>query len=80
MFYALGHFSKFIPPGSIRISTKSDDFQGLSVLSCLRPDGLVTVIILNAISNEIALQLNDSYSGFISLTVKPNSIYTLVYA
>lgn len=80
MFYALGHFSKFIPQGSIRISTKFNDTQGLSVLSCLRPDGLVTVVILNVLSNARSLQLNDTYTGFMKLTIKPKSIYTLVYA
>lgn len=80
MFYALGHFSKFIPSGSVRIQGESTDLQGLSVLSCLRPDGLVAIVILNMMTNEISLQINDTHSGLINLVIGPSSIYTVIYA
>ncbi|CAH1104381.1 unnamed protein product [Psylliodes chrysocephalus] len=46
MFYALGHFSKFIPRGSIRIDVSqfSSDTQ---TIAFKRPDGGVAIIILN---------------------------------
>lgn len=50
IYYALGHFSKFIPENSIRIRHSKDNstaFAGVEILSCLRPDGMVSVILLN---------------------------------
>lgn len=46
MFYVLGHFSKFILPGSQRIdSTITGD--GVNGIAFLRPDGKVAVVIRN---------------------------------
>jgi glucosylceramidase len=53
MYYALGHFSKFLPANSLRIHHEVTNekglapVQGLGVLSCLRPDNSVALIILN---------------------------------
>lgn len=49
-FYTIGHFSKFIVPGSQKIdSTKQIDLIGRNVdaVSFLRPDGKVAVVIRN---------------------------------
>lgn len=46
MFYAIGHFSKFVPPGSFRIGTLSG-VDGLNVAAFSRPDGGVVLVILN---------------------------------
>lgn len=46
MFYALGHFSKFIVPGSVRLKTTfvGDDIRAVAFL---RPDNIKAVVILN---------------------------------
>ncbi|CAL8109725.1 unnamed protein product [Orchesella dallaii] len=81
MFYALGHFSKFIPAGSIRIHHETGSFAGLEILTCLRPDGQIAVVILNLMTeNAVELQLTDSERGNMELLIAPDSIYTLVYA
>ena len=48
MFYALGHFSKYVPEGSIRIGSQlvSNDAD-LSITAFLRPDGKRTAVLLN---------------------------------
>ena len=46
MFYALGHFSKYVPEGSIRIGFQVTDNQ-LSGTAFLQPDGKRTVVLLN---------------------------------
>lgn len=46
MFYALGHFSKFIVTDSVRVDASTTD-DDLDVVGFLRPDGLVAVVILN---------------------------------
>lgn len=46
MFYVIGHFSKFIVPGSQKIdSTITGD--SVDAVSFLRPDGKVAVVIRN---------------------------------
>lgn len=47
MFYALGHFSKFIPRGSIRVKTEVNDYSGVEVVAVKRPDNATTVVVLN---------------------------------
>lgn len=48
IFYALGHFSKFVTPGSVRIGTKrvhSNPYVRL--LAFKRPDNSTMIVILN---------------------------------
>lgn len=46
MFYALGHFSKFIPAGSVRISAKISS-SNIQVVAAKRPDNGTVIAILN---------------------------------
>lgn len=55
-----------------RITTKSDDFQGLSVLSSLRPDKLSNLFFEMHYQMRFSFNLIDIYRGFINLTIKPN--------
>ncbi len=47
MYYALGHFSKYIPENSVRISINLVGDSKLVGTAFLRPDGMRTVVILN---------------------------------
>jgi glucosylceramidase len=48
MYYALGHFSKYIPEDSVRIDMKVVfDDPNLFGTAFLRPDGKRTVVLLN---------------------------------
>jgi glucosylceramidase len=44
-FYALAHFSKFVPPGSIRIG--SNDSEQLANVAFLTPDGKMVLVVSN---------------------------------
>lgn len=47
-YYVLGHFSKFVIPGSVRVDvTVKPERDGIDVLAFLRPDNLKAVIIFN---------------------------------
>lgn len=46
IFYALGHFSKFIIPGSVRIKISSDN-DNIRAVAFIRPDNTKAIIILN---------------------------------
>lgn len=46
MFYTMAHFSRFLPPGSVRVySTQNDEVQNVAFL---RPDGYVALILYNS--------------------------------
>lgn len=47
-FYGIGHFSKFMPPGSVRIDVSFDSTNHqLKALAVKRPDNLIAVILYN---------------------------------
>ncbi|CAD5225608.1 unnamed protein product [Bursaphelenchus okinawaensis] len=48
MYYILGHFSKFIPPGSYRVnSTQSKSDNGFETVSFITPKQQVVVVVMN---------------------------------
>lgn len=47
MFYAMGHFSKYVPEGSLRIFTNFTEGADLTGTGFVRPDGKKAVVILN---------------------------------
>jgi glucosylceramidase len=44
-YYALAHFSKFVPPGSVRIG--SNELEQLSTVAFLTPEGKVVLVAVN---------------------------------
>ena len=44
-YYAVAHFSKFVPPGSVRIG--SNGMEQLSDVAFVRPDGKVVLVVSN---------------------------------
>lgn len=73
-YYALGHFSKYILPGSKRLETvvlgsqrhtaarpygTCDGRDGLEATAFLRPDGLTAVVVLNCGDVEVSFKLQD---------------------
>ncbi|CAG9763952.1 unnamed protein product [Ceutorhynchus assimilis] len=76
MFYALGHFSKFVVPGSVRIGSESV-LSDLEVLSFLRPDGKIVVVLWNKSNEAKSVNLAvDNLAGNLNLPAK--SINTLL--
>ncbi|XP_070073172.1 putative glucosylceramidase 4 [Drosophila takahashii] len=83
IFYAIGHFSKFLPPQSVRIETRIENqgspFTQLSVVGFQRPDGSVALIIYNGQNLPVDVALNDSQRGAINLRLPPRSWHTVLY-
>lgn len=44
-YYTIAHFSKFVPPGSVRIA--SDDMEQMENVAFLTPDGKIVLVIAN---------------------------------
>jgi glucosylceramidase len=78
-FYTIGHFSKFIPPNSVRIGHKVDEkVDGLSVLTVRRPDNATVVVALNANNDEIELNINDSKT-YLTHKISPHSVQSYIW-
>nr|CAD7395805.1 unnamed protein product [Timema poppensis] len=56
MFYALAHFSKFVPPGSVHIGLDTDDDTGIENIAFLTPDNVTVVILQNRESHDACIQ------------------------
>ena len=89
MYYALGHFSKFILPGSVRIwvnstSTHSVFEAPMEATGFLRPDGLIVIVVLNR--DHASLSVDTKYSivlpngKHIDMDVPANSFQTIVFS
>ncbi|XP_065174654.1 lysosomal acid glucosylceramidase-like isoform X2 [Sycon ciliatum] len=89
MYYAIGHFSAFILPGSVRIHTDlSEPFLSwdLETVSFLTPaaisglqQDLVTTVILNKHNTAQTVVFYDPSAGYIERDVQANSIVTIQY-
>ena len=55
-FYVVGHVSRFVPPGSVRVG--SNDVSGLANVAFRRPDGKVVLLVANdgAETRKVALR------------------------
>lgn len=78
IFYAIGHFSRFMPPNSVRVEATSSQ-SSVKTVAFQRPDGSIAVILYNSNSHEVKMGLNDSKRGNIEVTVPAKSIQTYVY-
>jgi glucosylceramidase len=75
-WYALAHFSKFVPPGSIRIGT--NDLEQLDNVAFLTPQGKIVLVVSN--TGNFPFDFAISYQGRIALTSLPaESVGTYVW-
>lgn len=82
LFYAMAHFSTFIPPGSVRIfSSLAVNLSQINVLSVsfLRPDNKISIVLYNNSTMLVDLKIRDTFKGIIFLKLTPKSINTLIY-
>lgn len=80
-FYAMGHFSKFLGPNSVRIHHVSNtkDHANLEVVTFERPDSGTVLTILNKNSHEITMHVHDPQQGYAEVKVKAHSLKTLIW-
>ncbi|XP_023035479.1 lysosomal acid glucosylceramidase [Drosophila willistoni] len=82
IYYAIGHYSKFLPEQSVRIETETNltnEFAQLKVVGFLRPDGTVVLIIYNGENLTVDVALKDSQSGEFNLSIPARSWHTILY-
>lgn len=80
MFYHLGHFSKFVPPGSFRvdISPPTSTVTGLEYIAFMLPDGSKCAVILNRSNSDVKVTLSTG-TGYIVGEIKASSIQTYLW-
>jgi glucosylceramidase len=78
IFYAMGHFSRFILPESVRVSSKSSS-NSVRSTAFLRPDGFVVVILYNRANVAVDVSIVDSISGTLYLNIPPKSIHSIIF-
>ncbi|KAL4709324.1 hypothetical protein ACJJTC_007056 [Scirpophaga incertulas] len=77
MYYAMGHFSKFIPRGSRRVAVRRRSIMTLENLAVLNPRGNIVMVIQNRYRREMYLQIQISPRRYIELTMEPESVKTI---
>jgi len=77
-YYYLGHFSRYIPPGSLILNTTVSNEYLLSAVSAKTPTGDFVVVVQNQIDmpQDYILQHGNKFAHY---TAPGHSIQTLVY-
>lgn len=91
-FYALGHFSKFLVPGSVRIEGISDNVNTALTLDSdangsqlvfqtlfQRPDNSTVLTVLNKNNQSIFLKIHDPLRGSLVTELAANCLETFVW-
>ncbi|XP_075215956.1 glucocerebrosidase 1b isoform X2 [Lycorma delicatula] len=79
MFYALGHFSKFIKPGAVRIYIAPTKYKNVNVLAVLNEDESIVVILHNRSAERFSVILEDAVRGKAVIVMEPFSFNTVIY-
>ena len=80
-FYAMAHFSKFLPPGSIRIDSPIVNKHNNNCLvgAFKTPNDSIVLIVVNTEDVEIDFIAEDEKAGKVVTKIAPKSIQTYVY-
>ncbi len=80
-FYALGHFSKFLPPGSVRIeSTIKEKVNTHTLAAGFRtPQNATVIITVNAEDIDVDFVVEDPTFGKIITKIPSRSIQSYIY-
>jgi glucosylceramidase len=84
MYYVMGHFSKFLTPGSVRIaitaaSGSTSKLADIDYTAFVTPEGYYVVVLFNKESSVQTIKVLTPGSKLVSVTVKATSIQTLVF-
>ncbi|XP_034242145.1 lysosomal acid glucosylceramidase-like [Thrips palmi] len=78
-FYAIGHFSKFLAPGSVRVKVEPESSQGVRTVAFARQDGATVVIFFNSKDANKTVTVSDVFRGAMQIPLTPRSINTVLY-
>lgn len=78
MYYAMGHFSKFLQRGSIRIGL-DDKYDGVTLVAFERPDGSTAIVVINTQDKDIPIEIADASRGSITTVIDAKSFNSILY-
>uniref|UniRef100_A0A1I7XHV7 Glucosylceramidase n=1 Tax=Heterorhabditis bacteriophora TaxID=37862 RepID=A0A1I7XHV7_HETBA len=79
MFYAMGHFSKFVPRGAVRVNSKVTGTALIETTAVIH-NGRRSLVLLNRNSKETPIFIEDIVMNkSMSVIIAPNSIVTFVW-
>lgn len=76
-YYYIGHFSRYIRPGAVRIGTTRYTDK-IEVTAFLNPDGERVLVLLNKMEKEVPVTVREEGLGT-EINMPPHSIYTICY-
>ncbi|HYE82082.1 MAG TPA: glycoside hydrolase family 30 protein [Clostridia bacterium] len=77
-YYYIGHFSKYIEPGAVRIGCSYDTCSKLEATAFKNPDGALIIVVMNANDYETDYTIKIGGEGTV-ITAPAHSIVTLRY-
>ncbi|CAH2063031.1 unnamed protein product, partial [Iphiclides podalirius] len=77
MFYAMGHFSKFIPRGSRVVEVSRMSSAAIDNVAVVTPEGNIVVVLHNTKSYELKVRIRISSDRRVDLIVEPESVKTV---
>ncbi|XP_045521396.1 lysosomal acid glucosylceramidase-like [Pieris brassicae] len=77
MFYALAHFTKFIPKGSQRITIVTKSIVEITNLSFVTPEGNILIILYNSNSRTVNVHVRLSSKRYIEVIIEKETIKTI---
>ncbi|XP_055677795.1 lysosomal acid glucosylceramidase [Lutzomyia longipalpis] len=78
LFYAIGHFSRFITEDSVRIKVSSSDSH-VEVVGFQRPDGRIVLVIYNKKEHAVKVVLNIPLRTAVNVAVPGKSIHSVIF-
>ncbi|CAH0546229.1 unnamed protein product [Brassicogethes aeneus] len=79
MYYAMGHFSKFLRPDSVVLEVQNNLTANLKSVAALRPDGLTAVIVYNEGSESAKVEVISKGGSVLQTSVPAKSINTILF-
>ncbi|XP_026491482.2 lysosomal acid glucosylceramidase-like [Vanessa tameamea] len=77
MFYAMGHFSKFIPRGSQRVEVLRTSLAHVNNVAFITPQGNIVMVLQNTNTHEVKVNIATSLLRSVEITMEPESIKTI---
>ncbi|KAK7789534.1 hypothetical protein R5R35_003347 [Gryllus longicercus] len=78
IFYAMGHFTKFVPEGSVHFTVEPSSKKGISTTAFTTPSGQSVVVLYNRRSSDKKVTVTHPEKGSVSITIPKNSYNTLL--
>ncbi|CAL4090866.1 unnamed protein product, partial [Meganyctiphanes norvegica] len=79
MYYALGHFSKFVRPGAKRVGLNPTHQSHMHATAFKNTDNSIAVVILNSSEETLDMILEETAHGQLTIQASPRSLQTIIF-